>query len=71
VEKDLGKLDMSEQCALAVPEDNRSLGSMQRSVASRPREVILPIYSAFMRCHLEFCIQMWGPQYKTDMDLLE
>ena len=24
-----------------------------------------------MRPHLEYCIQLWGPQYKTDMDLLE
>ena len=24
-----------------------------------------------MRPHLEYCIQMWSPQYKRDMDLLE
>ncbi|KAK4831014.1 hypothetical protein QYF61_014615 [Mycteria americana] len=27
--------------------------------------------SALMRPHLQYCIQLGGPQYKTDMDLLE
>ncbi|PKU46770.1 hypothetical protein llap_2929 [Limosa lapponica baueri] len=75
-EKDLSvlvdeKLNMSWQCVVTPQKVNHMLDCIKRIVASRSREMIRPLYSVLVGPHLKYCIQLWSPQHRKDMDLSE
>ena len=75
-EKDLGilitsKLSASEQVLSARKKGLRMLGAINRNVSYKSEEVICKLYNAYVRPHLEYCMQAWSPTYEKDCWLLE
>ena len=75
-EKDLevlvdNRLDMSQQYVLWDKKANGILVCIKKSLASRLREEVLPLYSALMRPHLDYGVPFWVPQFEKDRGLLE
>ena len=75
-ERDLGVLisrDLKprQQCIEARNKANRMLGFIKRSVSNRTPTVILQLYLALVRPHLDYAVQFWSPHHQVDIDRLE
>ena len=75
-EKDLGitmnaNMKVSEQCRIAASKGNQVLGMIRRNISYKGKSLIVPLYKAIVRPHLEYCIQAWSPYLRKDIDMLE
>ena len=75
-EKDLGvtmnaNMKVSEQCRIAASNGNQVLGMIRRNITYKEKSLIVPLYKAIVRPHLEYCIHAWNPHLRKDIDMLE
>ena len=75
-EKDLGvtmnaNMKVSEQCRIAASKYNQVLGMIRRDITYKENSLIVPLYKAIVRTHLEYCIQAWNPHLGKYIDMLE
>jgi len=62
IERDLGvlsqdNLKVSQQCTKVVKTCNKILGMIKRSFTYRSTSMIVTLYKALIRPHLEYCVQ--------------
>ena len=50
---------------------NQVLGMIRRNITYKDKSLIVPLYKAIVRPHLEYCIQAWSPYLRKDIDMLE
>src|SRR6218665_245193 len=75
-ERDLGVImhrsaKPSRRCAEASKKANSTLGMIRRTIVTRDKDTILRLYKSLVRPQLEYCIQVWSPYLKQDMEKLE
>jgi hypothetical protein len=75
-EKDLGviihtSMSSSPHVAAAVKKGNMMLGIVRRCFIHKSRDIMLPLYKAIVRPHLEYASQAWNPYLKKDRTNLE
>src|SRR5215813_14392956 len=74
--KDLGvticdSLKFSLHCSQVAKRANQMLGFIKSSVSCRNREIILLLYRALVRPHLEYAVQLWSPYFVRDIANIE
>jgi len=75
-EKDLGvyivgSLKPSLQCVKASSKAMSAMRLIKRNFKSAGSEEFKLLYKAYIRLHLEYCIQVWSPCMKKDIECLE
>ena len=52
------------QCRGAAQKARNELFRLKSALTCKDPEVFIPLYKAFVRPHLEYCVQAWAPYFK-------
>ena len=63
-------MKVSEQYGIAASKGIPILWLIRRTIMYKEKQLIVPLYKAIVRPHLEYYIQAWRP-YRKDIDKLE
>ena len=56
-------MKVSEPCGIATSKGTQIFGLIRRNITYKEKELIIPLYKAIVRPHLEYCIQALRPGY--------
>ena len=75
-ERDLGvqissDFKVAKQCGKAAKKANKILGLIKRNIRCKTKNIIVRLYKALVRPHMEYCVQAWRPHLAKDINILE
>ena len=75
-ERDLGviidsKLAFEDHCSQVVKQANSTLALIRRTIKYKTVDTVTRLYKALVRPKLEYCVQLWHPYLKKDINCLE
>ena len=59
---------VSEQRGIVALTGNHMLCIIRKYIRYKEKQLIVPMYKAIVRLHLEYCIHAWRPCRKKDID---
>ena len=64
-------MKVSEQCRIAASKGYQVLGMIRRNITYKDKSLIVTLYKAIVRPHLEYCIHAWSPCIRKGIYMLE
>ena len=64
-------MKVSGQCGIAASKGNQIIGLIRRNITYKENKLIILLYKTIVRPHVEYCIHVWRPYRKKDIDTLE
>ena len=64
-------MKVPEQCRISASNGIQVIGMIRRNITYTDKSLIVPLYKAVVRPHLDYCIQAWSPYLRKDIYMLD